>query len=149
MGLMTQLASLLGIETGALIERTKDNAIAFSAIALFALIAVAFLLVALYTWLVGWIGPIWAPLAIAAGALVLALIAFIVLRIQEAAIARRTERQRKDAEATALLASAALSALPDLLNSSMVRNVGLPIALYAGFLMLTGKRKSSATDGKD
>ena len=49
MGLLTALASLLGIETEAIIARLKESAVAVAAIALFALIAVTFLLVALYT----------------------------------------------------------------------------------------------------
>jgi hypothetical protein len=52
--------------------------------------------------------------------------------------------RRKENEEAALVASAALSALPELMNSSLVRNVGLPIALYAGFLLLTRPRKSGS-----
>ena len=51
MGLLTALASLLGIETEAIIARLKESAVAIAAMALFALIAITFLLVALYTWL--------------------------------------------------------------------------------------------------
>jgi uncharacterized membrane protein len=143
MGLIAQLASLFGIETETLLQRIKESAVAYAAIGLFALICIVFLLVAVYTWLVGWVGPIWAPLIIAAAALVIAVVFFIALRIQEAALKRRAEERRKEAETTALLASAALGALPDLLNSSLVRNVGLPLALYAGFLLFSGSRKSS------
>ena len=85
MGLLTALASLLGIETEAIIARLKESAVAVAAIALFALIAVTFLLVALYTWLSGWLGPIWAPLIIAAAAIVITLILAIALRIQQKA----------------------------------------------------------------
>ena|SRR6185312_12762271 len=140
-GLLPPLAALFGVELDALTQRLKENAIAYAAIALFALICLVFLLVALYTALYGWIGPIWAPLAIAGVALLIAIILLIALRIQQGAAQRREAERRREAEGSAMIASAALAALPELLQSSAVRNVALPIALYAGLLMFTGKRK--------
>ena len=67
MGLLGPLASLLGIETDLLLQRIKESAVAFAAIGLFVVIAFSFMLVALYNYLLTWIGPIWAPLAIAGG----------------------------------------------------------------------------------
>src|SRR6185312_357232 len=128
-GLLPPLAALFGVELDALTQRLKENAIAYAAIALFALICLVFLLVALYTALYGWIGPIWAPLAIAGVALLIAIILLIALRIQQGAAQRREAERRREAEGSAMIASAAL------------RNVALPIALYAGLLMFTGKRK--------
>ncbi len=141
MGLLAPLASLLGIETDMLLKRARESAIAVAAISLFALICISFVLVALYTVLDWWVGPLWSPLIIAGGALVIALILFIALRIEQAAVKRRVEERRAEVESTALLVSAAASAIPDLLRSPMLRNVGLPIALYVGFLMLTGSKK--------
>jgi chromate transport protein ChrA len=140
--LFAPIASLLGVETEALIQRLKESAVAVAAIALFALVCVVFLLVALYTALNWWLGPIWSPLIIAAGAFVIALVLYIALRLQQAALKRRAEERRKEAETTALLAGAALSALPELFHSSLIRNVGLPIALYAGVLLLSSGRRS-------
>lgn len=143
MGLLGPLASLLGVEVDTLMQRLRESAVAYIAIGLFALIAVAFVLVAVYTALDEWVGPIWSPLIIAAAALVIALILYIALRIQLAALRRREEQRRHEAETTAALASAALTVLPELLSSSLVRNVGLPVAAYAAFLMFTGSRKSA------
>jgi hypothetical protein len=140
-GLLAPLASLLGIETEALLKRAKESAVAFAAIGLFALICLSFLLVALYTALNGWVGPIWSPLIIAGGALVVALILLIALRIQQAALKRRTEQRVQEAEETALMVSAAASVIPELFRSPAIRSVGLPIALYVGFLLLTRSKK--------
>lgn len=137
MGIFSLLGSLLGIEVEAIVQRVRESAIAFAVIGVFTLICVAFLLVALYTALSDQFGPIWSPLIIAAGALLIAIIVFVVLQIQEAAAKRRAEERRKEAESTALIAAAALEALPGLLASPAVRNVGLPIALYAGILLLS------------
>ena len=59
------------------------------------------------------------------------------------ALKRRTEERRREAETTALLAGAAIDVLPDLLRSPLVRNVGIPVALYVGFLMFAGPKKRS------
>lgn len=136
MGLLSLLGSLAGIEVETLVQRVRESAVAFAAIALFIMICVAFLLVALYTALEGWVGPIWSPLIIAGGALVIAIVLFIALQIQEGALKRRAEERRKEAESTALIAGAALNLLPELIASPAVRNVGLPILLYAGLLLL-------------
>jgi hypothetical protein len=140
MGLLSLLGSLAGVEVETLVQRVRESAVAFAAIALFVLICVAFLLVALYTALDGWVGPIWSPLIIAGGALVVAIVLFIALQIQEAALKRRAEERRKEAESTALITSAALNALPELIGSPAIRNVGLPVLLYAGFLLLSRPR---------
>jgi hypothetical protein len=136
MGLLSLLGSLAGIEVETLVQRVRESAVAFAAIALFIMICVAFLLVALYTALEGWVGPIWSPLIIAGGALVIAIVLFIALQIQEGALKRRAEERRKEAESTALIAGAALNLLPELIASPAIRNVGLPILLYAGLLLL-------------
>jgi hypothetical protein len=141
MGLLAPLASLLGVEVETLLERVKGSAVAFAAIGLFGLICLFFLLVALYTWLTAWFGPIWSPLIIAAAALLVAIVLFVALQMQQTALQRRAEIRRREAQETALVAGAALSALPDLLRSPLVRNVGLPLALYAGFLLLSGSGK--------
>src|SRR5690606_29236109 len=89
------------------------------------------------TALVGWIGPLWAPVLIAGVALVSALVIYIVMRVM-AGNARREEAQRRRAtETTALATTAAITALPMLLKSPLVRNIGLPLgaALVAFYLL--------------
>jgi hypothetical protein len=137
MGILSLLGSLVGVEVETLVQRIRGSAVAFAAIGLFVLICVAFLLVALYTALAQWVGPIWSPLIIAGGALVIAIILFIALQIQQAALKRHAQERRRDAESTALIASAAIRALPELLASPAIREVGLPVLLYAGLMLFT------------
>ncbi|HTJ59536.1 MAG TPA: hypothetical protein VL418_18530 [Devosiaceae bacterium] len=148
MGLLGPLAGLLGIETEVLLQRFRESAVAYAAIGLFSLITIVFLLIAAYTALDERVGPIWAPLIIALVALVIALVLYVALRIQTAALRRREAERRVETESTALLASAAVSALPELLNSSLVRNVGLPLAAYAAFMILRRPRKGNREEGE-
>lgn len=137
MHLLLPLASILGIEVEDLLDRFKQNAMAWSAIAFFALIGVAFLLVALYTGMVDWLGPIWGPLAIAGGALVVALGIFIGIRIAASIAAREQAQKRHAAEKTALVTTAALTAVPMLLKLPIMKQIGLPVggALAALYLL--------------
>jgi hypothetical protein len=146
MGLLAPIASLFGIEAEVLLQRLKESAVAYAAIGILGLICLCFLLVALNTGLDGLVGPIWSPLIIAAAALVIAVVIYIALRIQQAAQKKRAEERRREAENTALLASTALGALPELLRSPLVRNVGLPIALYAGLLLFGSMGRKSRGD---
>ena len=149
MGLLPILASVLGIEVEGLVARLKENAVAIAAIALFVLIAISFLLVAAYTALTFWVGPIWSPLIIAGAALVIALILLVALKIQGRAVARRAAARRQKDEATALVAGAALSALPELLKSPLLRNVGIPLALYAAALIFSSGRSADKNPGEE
>lgn len=142
MQLLTALASILGIEVTELINRLRKDAMAWLVIGLFGLVALAFLLVAAHTALVGWIGPIWAPLLIAGVSLAIALLIFIVVRIIESIAARKEAQRRRAAETTALATTAAITALPMLLKSPLLRNVGLPLggALAALYFLSKAER---------
>lgn len=137
MHLLLPLASILGIEVEDLLDRFKQNAMAWSAIAFFALVGVVFMLVALYTGMVDWLGPIWGPLAIAGGALVVALGIFIGIRIAASIVAHREAQRRHSAEKTALVTTAAITAVPMLLKSPIMKQIGLPVggALAALYLL--------------
>ena len=137
MHLLLPLASILGIEVEDLLERFKQNAIAWSAIAFFALVGVFFLLVALHTGMVDWLGPIWGPLAIAGGAIVIALAIYIGVRIAANVVAHREAQRRHSAEKTALVTTAAITAVPMLLKSPIMKNIGIPVggALAALYLL--------------
>lgn len=137
MHLLLPLASILGIEVEDLLERFKQNAIAWSAIAFFALVGVVFLLVTLYSGMVGWLGPIWGPLAIAGGAITIALAIYIGVRIAANVVAKREAQRRHSAEKTALITTAAITAVPMLLKSPLMRTIGIPVggALAALYLL--------------
>lgn len=137
MGVLLPLAGLLGIEVDELAERFKRNAIAWTALAFFALIGVVFLLAALNAWLTEHWGPVLAPLAMAGGALFIALAIYVTIATM-ANVARQREVERKrSADKTALVTTAAITALPLVLQSDLVKKVGIPVggALAAAFLL--------------
>ena len=137
MHLLALAASVLGIEVDELLEHFKKNAMAWSAVALFALIGLAFLLVALNAWFTLMWGPIVAPLAIGAGAIVVALGFYVAIVITDSIAKRHAAQRRNAAEKTALVTTAALTALPLVMKSDLMRKVGIPIggALAAAYLL--------------
>lgn len=151
MHLIALAASVLGIEVDELLEHLKKNAMAWSALALFALIALVFGLVALNAWFTLVWGPIVAPLLIAAGALLIALGIYAAIAIADS-IARRQATQRRDAaEKTALVTTAALTALPLVLKSDLMKKVGIPIggALAAAYLLAKPGSSHGHSNGHD
>lgn len=146
MNLLAQFATLFGLEAEALVERARSQAIVGGIIGLFALIAIAFLLVAAYLGLSGWIGPIWAALAIAGVAIVLALIAYLWARTVETARKRRVAERRRHSEASSLVTTAAMTAIPMALASPTVRRVGLPVAALAAIIFFTLREHSPRKD---
>jgi len=153
MQFLLPIASLLGIEVEELVERFKQNAMAFSAVAIFVVIGAVFLLVALNAWLTTLWGPILAPLAIAGGALLIALVVYAVQAMNEAAAKRRELERERASEKTALVTTAAITALPLLLKSDLMRKVGIPLggALAAAYLLSkpTGSRHHDAEASAD
>ena len=137
MHLLALAASVLGIEVDELLEHAKKNAMAWSAVALFALIALGFVLVALNAWFTLLWGPIVAPLLIAAGALLVALGVYAAIAISDGIARRHAAERRNSAEKTALVTTAALTALPLVLKSDLMKKVGIPIggALAAAYLL--------------
>jgi hypothetical protein len=152
MGWLATLASLLGLELEVLVARLRRNAIAWSIVGALVVIALVFLLAALNAALTTLMGPVWAPLAIAGGALLAALGIYLVLRSADAAAARR-ETERRKAERTALTTSAILTALPMAMRLGIVRKLGLPVggALAAAYLLarVIHAREPDDTSGDD
>lgn len=136
-GILGPLASLLGVEVDDLMARLRAQAFAWIVIAFFGLIGLIFLLVALNGWFVAMWGPIVGPLALGGGAMTIAVAVWGVMAISTG-ISKRRERERKHAaERTALATTAALTALPLVLKSGLVRKLGLPVggALAAAYLL--------------
>ena len=131
MGLLAPLAALLGIETDALIDKARRQAIVLAVVALFSLIAIASLLVALYLWLSTVWSPTIAALAIAGGAIVIALLVYGISRMTEGSKKAKEADRRRANETTALITTAALTALPMLFRSPAARTIGLPLAAVA------------------
>ena len=146
LGLLYPIASLLGIEAGEMVERAKKNGMLLGAIALFAAIALVFLLVAANTALTFWVGALWAPLIIAGAAAVIAIAIYVVSRVTAEIAHRREVQRRRSAETTALVTTATVTAIPLLLKSPLMRTIGLPLggALAALFVL----SKTNAASGK-
>jgi len=146
MHLLVTLAALLGLETDVLVERLKKSLVASSAIALFLLIGLFFLLIAANTALTTVVGPIWAPLIIAGGAFVVSLIVYLVTKVMAGERKARETERRRSSETSAFITTAALTALPIVLKSSMARNVGIPLAVLAGLALLARGGSSQADE---
>jgi uncharacterized BrkB/YihY/UPF0761 family membrane protein len=148
MQLIATLASLAGIEVEAFTNRLKRDAGAWAAVAVLIAIAVVFLLIALNAWMSAMLGPVAGPIAIAAGALVLALLTYLVTRALSAAAERREAEKRKAAERSALMTTAAITALPMLMQSGLFKRVGLPLGgvLAAAFLLFQGQDDDKKSD---
>lgn len=137
MQFLLPLASLLGVEVDELMDRLKQNVIAWSAVALFGLIGLAFILIAVgNAATLAW-GPIVGPLVIALGAIIIAAGIWAGMAIAEGIARRRALEKRHAQEKTALVTTAALTALPIVLQSPLMRKVGIPVggALAAAFLL--------------
>lgn len=150
MHLLLPLASLLGLETEDLMARLRQNVVAWVAITLLLLIAVIFLLVAANVALADWVGPVLAPLAIAGIALATAMLVYLVVHVRRARRRRRDAERRHSAERTAMVTTAAITAVPMLLRSPLLRTVGIPLggALAAAyFLARRGSRRRG--DGEE
>src|SRR5690606_11346597 len=96
--LLGPLGSLLGLEAGSLVDKAKRAGVMWAAIGVLAAIAIVFLLVALHSALTLWVGPIWAPVIIAAGAAIIALAIFVIARIASTVEHRREVERRRSAE---------------------------------------------------
>ncbi len=151
MHLLALAASVLGIEVDELLEHFKKNAMAWSAVALFALIALVFGLVGLNAWFTLMWGPNVAPLIIAAGALVIALGLYAAIVITDSIAKRHAAQRRNSAEKTALVTTAALTALPLVLKSDLMKKVGIPIggALAAAYLLSKSGSSHGHSNGHD
>ena len=127
MNLLVPLASLFGIEIKAIVDQAKRSAIALATLALFSLFSAVFLLLAAFLALAAWIGQFWAALAIGIGSALIAVGVWIALWIIHDRQRRIEATRRKSVETTALVTTAALTALPMLFKSPFARSVGLPI----------------------
>ena len=137
MQFLLPLASILGIEVDELVGRLKKNAIAWSAVALFALVGLTFILVAIgNAAILAW-GPVVGPLIVGLGAIVIAIVIWATMAIIDGIAKRQALERRRAQEKTALATTAALTALPIVLRSPLMRKLGIPVggALAAAFLL--------------
>jgi uncharacterized membrane protein len=137
MQFLLPLASILGLEVDELLSRLKKNLIAWLAVGLFGLIGFVFLLVAVsYADALG-LGPLIGQLAIALESVLVALCIWAAMAVIQGIAKRKASARRHSQEKTALVTTAALTALPIVLQSPLMRKVGIPVggALAAAFLL--------------
>lgn len=146
MHLLVPIAALLGFEVEEIIDRIKSLAIANAVIGLFGLLTLVFLLVAGFLALATRLGPIYTSLIFAAVFFVIALGTYISLKVAENNRKRHIAEKRRSSETSAFVTSAALTALPILLKSPIIRNVGLPLAAAVGAAMFIGKSRNDRLD---
>jgi uncharacterized integral membrane protein len=144
LAILTPILSLLGIEVASITDEVKRKAIVWSIIGALGVVFAAFVLVAINTALSYRFGPVVAPLIVAVAAAVLAVAVFLIAHIQDGIAAKRDAERRKNAESTALVTTAILSALPALLRSPVMREIGIPAgAAIASALLL---KRTAARD---
>jgi hypothetical protein len=146
LALLYPIASLLGIEAGELVERVKKNGALWGAIALFGVIALVFGLIAAHTALALWVGPVYAPLLIAAASALIATAIYLVSHAVAEVAHKREVQRRRSAETTALVTTATVTALPLLMKSPLMRQIGLPIGGALAALYLLSKAGSKKND---
>ena len=144
LAILGPLAALMGLEMTSLKERLQRQVVFWGLMAALGLVGVTFLLVSLNSALTYTVGPVIAPLIIAGAALLIAIIVYVVYAFQENA-ARHAEAERKhNAEITALITTAAITALPLLLPT--LKKVGLPAGGLAAALFSLMQAKSLKRD---
>lgn len=137
LAVLTPVLALLGIEVEQLTESAKRHAVFWGVIGVFGLVWVTFALVAINTALAYAVGPVAAPIIIAAVAALIAIAGLVVMRMQDAEAARREAERKRLAESNMLLTTAIVSAIPALLRSPLLREIGLPAgAAIASALLL-------------
>jgi hypothetical protein len=124
LALLGPLGALLGLEAASIKDRFKRQAILWGTLGGLGLIAVIFVLVAINTALTYAVGPIVAPLIIAGAALLIGIVVFLVFHFRETVEAHNDAEKKRRAEVTALITTAAITAIPLILPT--LKKVGVP-----------------------
>ncbi len=124
LALLGPLAALLGLEMTSLKDRLQRQAILWGTLGALGLIAISFILVSINSALTYAVGLVVAPLIIAAAALVIGIIVYLVYSFRESLERQKEAERQHSAEVTALITTAAITAIPLILPT--LRKVGLP-----------------------
>ncbi|MHC1547552.1 hypothetical protein [Phyllobacterium sp. K27] len=135
------LTSLAAGEIGLTVSRVKRSAMFLSVIAILSSIGAIFLLIAAYIALSERYGELRAALYIGGGAIILAIVLCIAMKISDAII-RKRQRDRAKTDTTALLTIAAIAAAPMLLRSRGLLMLAIPAIAFGG-LSLLGKKPAT------
>lgn len=136
MNMLAPLAALLGIEVETLVERLRNTVIVNAVIVILGLVGLGFLIAAGYIAIAVQLGALVAALILGGVFLLLALAVYLGSRIGEGKRRREVAQKRRSSETGAFVTTAALTALPVLLKSPLLRTLGLPAAAVAGYFLL-------------
>jgi len=139
LAVLAPLLSLLGVEAASITASVKRQAIVWGLMGVFGLVGIAFILVAINSALTLAVGPVIAPLIIAAAALFIAVVVFLVSQLQDTIAARREAEKKRSAEVTALVTTAVITAVPLILRSSLFKEIGLPAGAALASALMLGK----------
>ena len=129
LALLGSLGALLGIEVASVKERLKRQALLWGTLGALGLTAVAFILVAVNSALTLALGPVVAPLVIAGAALFIAIAVFLIFHFRETVEAHNDAEKKRRAEVTALVTTAAITAIPLILPT--LKRIGVPAGWVA------------------
>ena len=138
MNFLVPLAALLGFEAESLKERIRRTLVGNAVMLALAVVGVAFLLAAGFFALADIVGPIYSALIFSAVFLLCALAVHLSMRASAARESRAAAAKRRSSETGAFVTTAALTALPVLLRSPIVRTLGLPAAAIAALFLIRG-----------
>jgi hypothetical protein len=124
LALLGPLGALLGLEAASIKEKLKRQAVLWGILGMLGIVAVAFILVSINNALTFAVGPIVAPLIIAGAALLMGIVVFLVFHFRETVEAHNDAEKKRNAEVTALITTAAITAIPLILPT--LKRVGLP-----------------------
>ena len=139
LAVLAPLLSLVGLEAHELSARFKREAIVWGLMAGFGIIGVAFICVAINSALSSVVGPVIAPLILAVAAVLLALATLLISQLIEHAEARRLAEKKRSSEITSLITTAAIAAVPLILRSPLVKEVGIPAGAALASALWFGK----------
>lgn len=139
LALLGPLGALLGIEAASIKDKLKRQAVLFGTLGVLGVIAVSFILISINSALTFAVGPIVAPLIIAGAALLIGLVVYAVFHFRATVEAHNEAEKARRAEVTALITTAAITAIPLILPT--LKRVGVPAggAAAAIFSLLQSK----------
>jgi cobalamin synthase len=124
LALLGPLGALLGIEAASIKDRIKRQVVLWGTLGALGVIALVFVLVAINTALSQAVGPVIAPLLIAGAALLVGVVVFLIFHFRETVEARNDAEKKRQAEMTALVTTAAITAIPLILPT--LKRIGVP-----------------------
>ncbi len=125
LALLGPLGALLGIEAASIKDKLKRQAILWGTLGVLGLIALTFILVATNTALTYAVGPVVAPLIVAGAALLVGIVIFLIFHFRETMEAHNEAEKKRQAEMTALITTAAITAIPLIVPT--LKKVGVPL----------------------